>query len=284
MTQIQPKLYTNLTLAIPEEEYEMAYAALMDFPFVGIEEKMDEMVVCFLKEDWTDEKRVELLELFKNYNVNGEIISEDEVVEENWNEQWEKTIEPIVINERIVITPEWRQHDVSHPIKLIINPKMSFGTGYHPTTRMVCKLIEPLVKPNSLWIDAGTGTGILAILAAKLGANNILAFDNDMWSVENSIENVEMNGVAEKIDVQQADVFTIELPEVHGIAANLYRNLLIPSFKKFYNSLLKNNGDLVVSGVLKYDVDEIIEAALKDGFTHVHTEREDEWAAIHFKA
>lgn len=284
MTQTQPKLYTNLTLSVPEEEYDLAYAALMDFPFVGIEEKMDEMIVCFLKEDWTDEKRSELLELFKNYKVHAEIITETEVVEENWNEQWEKTIEPIVINERIVITPEWRQNDVSQPIKLVINPKMSFGTGYHPTTRMVCKLIEPLVKTGSSWIDAGTGTGILAILAAKLGAKDILAFDNDTWSVENSIENVELNAVAEKIDVQQADVFTIELPEVDGIAANLYRNLLIPSFKKFHASLLKSGGDLVVSGVLKYDVDEIIEAALKDGFTHVHTEREDEWAAIHFKA
>ena len=111
----------------------------------------------------------------------------------NWNAEWEASIEPVVVNDRIVIVPEWRTEEFSQPLRLVITPKMSFGTGHHATTRMMCRLMEQYVQPDSTWIDVGTGTGVLAILAALLGARDVFAFDNDEWSFVNSQENIERN-------------------------------------------------------------------------------------------
>ena len=204
------------------------------------------------------------------------------ITDKNWNEEWEKNIKPVIINERICICPEWRVDEVQSQIKIIINPKMSFGTGSHETTRLMCNLLEKVVKPNSKWIDVGTGTGILSILAIKLGASKVMAFDNNFWAYENSKENVILNNVQREVEVLESDVNTFNYSDVDGIVANLYTYLIIPSFPKFFKSLIKSNGDLLVSGILKYDATEVIDAAKKAGFKLVEQLFENEWVAFHF--
>ncbi|MBK9246902.1 MAG: 50S ribosomal protein L11 methyltransferase [Ignavibacteria bacterium] len=279
-----PKKFINLHLSIPEEQFDLAYYALEKYPLIGVEECLDELIISFNQLDYSHELRDSVIAELTHSTIPVNVIKEDVIEDKNWNSEWEQSLAPVIVSERVAITPECKLKDVTQELTIIINPKMSFGTGYHPTTRMVCRLLEQNVTPNSTWIDAGMGTGVLAILAAKLGAQSVFAFDNDEWSVDNAQENIEVNKVVEVVKSSKADVFTVELPESDGICANLYRNLLIPNFPKLLSSLTKSHGCLIVSGILKYDIDEIIEAAETTGFIHQETIIENEWAAIRFSA
>jgi len=221
----------------------------------------------------------ELSKLIKDYSVKKIEIIEDK----NWNEEWEKNLVPFKVNDRIAITPSARANEIDAPIKLLINPKMSFGTGEHATTRLVASLMDGLVKKDSFWVDAGTGTGVLGILAVKLGAKSCYAFDNDPWSVENSIENAEMNGVADKMDIEIGNIDTMDIPPADGIAANLFYHLVKAALPKFRKALEISKGDLLISGIMVHDAKSIIETAEGLGFKLQNSMTENEWIAFHFK-
>lgn len=277
------RCFTMLYYSIPEEQYELAYAALMDLPFLGITEGFDELAVCFNTRDFSPELLQTIQRQFADLHVQAVFEKQETIEERNWNEEWEQSIEPVIVSPRIAITPEWKKDEVDAEINVVINPKMSFGTGHHQTTRLMAQFMERLVTPGSIWIDAGTGTGVLAILAAKLGASSVIAFDNDQWSVGNAEENIALNGVADVVAIQRADVFTFHFPPSDGIAANLHKNVLIPVFPHFYQGLLYRRGDLLVSGILRFDLDEIIAAASDAGFEHVETLHDGDWTALHFQ-
>ena len=275
--------FTMLYYSIPEEQYELAYAALMDLPFLGITEGFDELSICFYAEDYSSELLRTIEQQFIDLHVQAVFEKQEEIEERNWNEEWEQSIEPVWVSDRTVITPDWKQHEVEAEFKILINPKMSFGTGHHQTTRMMAQLMETLVQRASTWVDAGTGTGVLAILAAKLGATEVIAFDNDTWSIENARENVRLNNVDDMVKLSHEDIFSFLFPPANGIAANLHKNVLIPVFPHFYQGLLYNRGDLLVSGILRYDFDEVNEAASAAGFEHVETRADGDWVAIHYQ-
>lgn len=275
--------YVNVHLFVRDEDFEIATALIADSPILGIEERYDELVVCYYQEDWTDELQNEIVDTLKTYKDYIEI-KEIEIPEnKNWNEEIEKQTPPIIVSDRIAITPEWHRDKVNQELTVIINPKMSFGTGQHATTKLVSRLMENLVKPNDYWIDAGTGTGVLAILAAKLGASAVYAFDNDEWSVENANENAEINNVIDLLTIEMQDIDNLSLPEANGIAANLFLHLVERALPRFFESLKNTKGDLLISGILIYDKDVVIQKALSCGFELVNTITEDEWIAFHFK-
>lgn len=278
------KAFINIFVSLPEESYELAYGFVSNYPITGIEEKIDEIVITIPEILWNNTVKNMLIEDLIKSSPLAKITKEEIIYDKNWNEEWEKTISAIIINERIAITPEWAVDQISNELKIIINPKMSFGTGHHSTTRMMCQLLEKLVKPGSEWIDAGTGTGVLSILAIKLGAKNVFSFDFDEWSIENTKENLSLNNITKGIDLRLASILEIELPNCDGIAANMYTHLLTPSFPKFKKALENSKGDLIISGVLIYDKNDIITSAEKAGFEHIQTINVDEWIAVHFKA
>ncbi len=278
------KNYINIYVKILEEFYEILGSFLSDFPVVGIEERLDEVIICIEADKFNDDLLNEIEKIIKTISPDAEIVKTETLEERNWNEEWEKSVEPIIIDDDLAITPSWHADKITQKNKIIINPKMSFGTGHHATTRLVCRLMKNAVKPGSFWIDAGTGTGVLAIYAIMLGADRVFAFDNNEWAVENSTENIELNNCNKKITIETADIFKMELPAADGIAANMYTHILTRTFPKFYNALKDAEGDLLVSGVLVYDKDDLYKAASKAGFKHIVTMHEDEWIAVHFKA
>lgn len=274
--------FINVLFSIKEEQFDTALAVFGSYNIQGIEEGHDRLLVCFRSEDWKMSVQSEIMDELQSYGIQCTIISSETIEQRNWNEEWEKSLEPVFINDRIAITPSWHADSVGHEICIVVDPKMSFGTGYHPTTRMTTRLLEEYVQPQSSWIDAGTGTGVLAIAAAKLGAQNVLAFDYDEWSVENSRENIDRNAVDGVVDILHADIFTLDLPLADGIAANMYRNVLIPSYPKLRAALRSPDSPLIISGILSYDEDELRKEAEDIGFVHTRTEREDEWLAMVF--
>lgn len=276
--------YVNLRLGIPDERFDEAVGILSSLPLLGIEERFDELVISFKSADFAEITPERIGTLFENSDIPVEILQIEPVKAQNWNYEFEKSLQPIIVSERVAIAPSWSDNVPQSEFILRIDPKMSFGTGYHPTTRMMCRFIEQYVSKGSYWIDAGSGTGVLGILAAKLGAAKVLTFDNDEWATENCAENIARNGAEDIVENMQADIFTLELPPADGIAANLYRNILLPTFSRFRKSLDESGGILLVSGILIYDRDEICAAAEAAGFRTLAVESEGEWIAAVFKA
>jgi ribosomal protein L11 methyltransferase len=282
------KLYLSLSYGIPEERYEDAYTALSGVDMLGMTEALDEISICLLHDgspDFETTQQSLIEKCFERYNVPFVRFHSALIPEENWNKAWEDSIEPIRVSERIVITPSWKADEVNAEIKLIINPQMSFGSGHHETTKMMIRLLEETVQPNQRWVDAGTGTGILAIAALKLGASFVYAFDNDEWSAQNAAENCALNGVSlpsEAIVVEQQNLENIRLPKCSGIAANLHKNLLLSAMPQFTDALMEA-GTLLVSGLLKYDETTVIEYVNKYNFIHIKTLYDGEWTAVKFQ-
>lgn len=276
------KKFKNITVSINEEFFELAIAVLMDFTVLGIREDYDKLIITFDYEVWSDQVREELLGSIRAIFPQVKIEKEETISAQNWNEEFEKNVPLIHVSDKISIAPEWKKHESVSELTIIINPKMSFGTGQHETTRLISKLMESYVKPGQFWIDAGTGTGVLAILAVKLGADSCYAFDNNSWSTENAIENVHLNKVEDKVKIEEVDIDDLELPKSDGIVANLYANLIIGNVSKFAQSL-KSGANLLVSGILVYDKDDVISAAESSGFKFCDIIQEAEWVAMAFE-
>lgn len=271
--------YILVTISLPEEEADLAMGVLAGYPMVGVEHGVDQITVCFEQNDWQGAFAETIIEEMLAYGIACKLIGLGAEEDQNWNAEWEAGIEPVIVNERIAIVPEWRAAEYDLPLTLIITPKMSFGTGHHATTRMMCTLVERSVQAGETWIDVGTGTGVLAILAAKLGAKRVFAFDNNEWSIVNSGENVVRNDVHDVVELVQAELQDVTLPDCDGLAANLYRHLVIPFSGSFVKAVAPG-GVILISGILKYDVDDVSSPFLALGCTLVDTLAEGEWCAL----
>jgi len=281
------KNYFSLSILIKEEFFEQAYFFLSDVPFIGMEEKYDEIILYFEEKNWNDKIHSDLLSFFNNNMISAKISSVKILPEKNWNEEWEKNLEPIIISKDLIISPESKQNLFDCKNKILINPKMSFGTGHHSTTKLLAIMIENFFKENNslkkdIWIDAGTGTGILAIIAAKLGAKKVYAFDKDEWALENSKENIALNKVNHIVNIEQCEIENFVFPESNCVCANLFLGLIIKSFPVFWNSLAKHNGILFVSGVLLFDREELLFSAKENGFFLLDEMQELEWCCFKF--
>jgi ribosomal protein L11 methyltransferase len=274
-----PKRYVLLTLSIPEEEMDLAMGILGGYPLLGVEQGLDECTVCFEQNDWQQDYADAIVTELKSVGVSVQLVKVGTEEDQNWNAEWEASIDPVIVNERIIIVPEWRASEFSYPMTLIITPKMSFGTGHHATTRMMCRLMEVYAKSGDTWVDVGTGTGVLGIMAAKLGAKDVYAFDNNEWSIVNSYENVVRNDVQDIVRLEQAELQDVQLPRCNGLAANLYRHLVIPYAQSFIDAV-EPGGVILVSGILKYDRDEVAAPFLDAGCTLIDELAESEWCAL----
>ncbi|MDT3741276.1 MAG: 50S ribosomal protein L11 methyltransferase [Candidatus Kapabacteria bacterium] len=277
------KKYINAKISIHEEYFDLSMSVFQDYDFCGIEEGNDELIITFEESVFNNLSIDSIVNELKNFDHSTSLISIEKISDKNWNEEWENNIQPVVISDRIVITPTHKAEETESEIKIIIDPKMSFGTGHHTTTRLMCRLMEDLVKKDSYWIDAGTGTGVLAILAVKLGAAKVYAFDNDEWSIDNSKENIIKNNVYESIRLELANIDSIEIEKCDGISANIFLNLALPSLKKFKNAVRDSDGDILISGIMIYDDKILIAEAEKQGLKLIKKVTEDEWAAFHFR-
>lgn len=226
-------------------------------------------------------------------------IEENIFEDKNWNEEWERSINVIEISDRIIIKPSFRNYEpkksaLDGQIIITIDPKMSFGTGEHPTTKLVLQLLEKYVQKNSKVLDIGTGTGILSIASIKLGADFVLAIDNDEWCIENSKENIKLNNVEDKIEVQLAEINQIRENNFDLILANIQKNVLLDIAEEIM-SKLKKEGFVILSGLLAEDENDILkkykELSAFGGFSFVETKQSsaiggeggDEWIGVVFQ-
>jgi ribosomal protein L11 methyltransferase len=198
---------------------------------------------------------------------------------QNWNEVWERSYPPVIIRDSVYVRAPFHPEDSLLKYNLLIEPKMSFGTAHHETTHLMMEMMldEPFIDKKVL--DMGSGTGILAILAEMLGAQPIIAIDNDQNAVENAIENVRKNK-CKHIHVQLGDAKDV-LGDFDYILANITKNTLIEDFR-IYASHLLLHGKLICSGFFDRDIPEIKSIAFDSGLAFVRKQLRNQWVAASF--
>lgn len=279
------KTYHKIIIITSPFDSEFISGLLWQFEPDGIEE--NESSIIFYKQNYDDETKSLLINFFDKLKNSKKIESfslDEEIVEDkNWNEDWEKTINPIEISDKIVIKPTFRNYEAK-PGQLIItiDPKMSFGTGEHQTTKLVLQILEETELNNKIVLDAGTGTGVLAIAAVLLGAKSAIAFDNDDWCYENGIENCQLNNVTDKVQIRCCELNDISENNFDIVIANIHKSVLLEISEGLCNKVL-NNGKLILSGLLTADENEIVNHYKKFGMNFIYKKSLDEWIALVFE-
>jgi len=202
-----------------------------------------------------------------------------EIEQVNWNEEWEKNFEPIVVENEVSIRAPFHD-DPKLAYDIVIEPKMSFGTGHHETTYLMIKHLMELDLSGKRVLDMGCGTGILAIFAEMKGADEIDAIDIDAWCYENSVENVERNH-CKNIEVYQGDASMLGSSSYDVIIANINRNILLNDMA-VYVTCLRPDGELYLSGFYTEDIPFIKEEAEKNGLTFKKKFERNNWVALKF--
>jgi len=200
--------------------------------------------------------------------------------DKNWNEEWEKNFEPVVIADKVAIRAPFHQ-PFKTEFEIIIEPKMSFGTGHHATT---ASMVEGMLKENfggKTVLDFGSGTGVLAILAEKLKAKHIVAIDNEEWAYNNCLENVERNNCVCIKTIKGDDTFVFS-EKFDIVLAKINRNVICKNIS-YWKILLNPKSILMVSGILQIDEKDVIGEAHKSGLQIKHIIRNSGWVAITFE-
>ncbi|MCH7397794.1 50S ribosomal protein L11 methyltransferase [Belliella sp. DSM 107340] len=222
-------------------------------------------------------------EVINRYQDSAELeIVEGVMAKVNWNEEWEKHYDPIQVGEEVYVRASFHAPKPEIKHEILINPKMSFGTGHHATTFLMLSHQLTIDHQGKRVIDIGAGTGILAIMAHKLGATQVEAFDIDDWCVDNGNENFDLNGMK---DVRMG-LGTVREVAPQGtfdiVLANINKNVLLDELE-IYASLVKSRGNLLLSGFYTHDIVDIQEKADSVGFKLLSQKDKDNWAALIFE-
>jgi ribosomal protein L11 methyltransferase len=276
-------VYIEVVLDAPADD---ALRELLSFQLYGLGFsgflETDNGFHCYIpKVLWNDPLQNTLLSIVGEKRPSPIIISSiTEIQNQNWNRQWEESIQPVEVSERIVITPSWHSlPEEAGRIVLVIDPKMSFGTGYHESTRLMLRMMERYVTPKSFVLDVGTGTGILAIAAVKLGSRLAVGIDTDEWSHINAKENVIHNSCEQRVDIRLGSLEVVKEIGFDFILANITRGTITELFPSMAEKLDKR-GTFLLSGLLTDDR-ELIKGVLNEHHcTLLSIDEENEWIGV----
>lgn len=258
----------QISIEANEEQQEILISQLSDLGVDGFEQT-DDFLIAYFNEG-----------TFKSYDINqllkGLCFITKTIEEKNWNEEWESNFQPVIVDEYCAIRAEFHKPIKGVEHEIIITPKMSFGTGHHATTYMMIEQMREIDFTNKTVFDFGTGTGILSILAEKLGASRITATDIDGWSITNAKDNFETNQCF-KISVNLSSQIPNGIFDV--ILANINRNVILSYLPQLANGL-KENSILLLSGLLVRDEQDIVEALRKEKLKLLRQTERNNWISL----
>ncbi len=269
--------YTCVTFKIdPVEPYRdilIGELGLLDFESF---EETDQGVRAFIPKDQYNEQSVRQLSTLKNESVSISYVAET-IPAQNWNATWEADFVPIEVNEDCRVRAPFHP-DKGLKYELIIQPQMSFGTGHHETTWLVLRQMLKMDLKGCHVLDMGSGTGVLAVLAEKMGAALVVAIDVDKWAYQNAKENVAMNS-AVHIAVEKGSAQQIGQRQFHVILANINKNVLLQDLPRYADNL-NQQGTLVLSGFFEKDVPDLLKRTKDCGMILRDKAFKNDWAVL----
>jgi ribosomal protein L11 methyltransferase len=270
------KVYKQVSILVKDSaKMEMLLAFLADMGYDGFEESGDGLR-AFIPSDRFDPQALQTLlqGLGLDYSL-------QDIAPQNWNAIWESGFEPVVVPGFVAIRAAFHSACAGVQHEIIITPKMSFGTGHHATTYMMVQAMGGLEFSGKAVLDFGTGTGVLAILAEKLGAGPVLAIDNDEWSIDNATENVQANG-SRNITIQLAE--TVPIGGLFDIVlANINLNVITDNLAAIA-AVCKPGANVLLSGFLTQDADMLLPSLAQAGFRNIEMEQKDNWLCLNVTA
>ncbi len=278
------KFYLELEVAFNEQTYELIYNRLYLNGINSILEENGLIKIYFPTGEKPAAHRItdELVEID---GLKRNDITLQEFKEQNWNLEWEKTIEPVYIKDKFVVYPSWKKNELDLTggrIPIEIDPKMSFGTGHNETTQLILEQMSEFIDPvtDKYLLDFGSGTGILSIAAVKLGVDKAVAIEIDDDSIENSREYFEVNNVSSSITLHQSDLKYISETGFDVIAANIILSVIVPNLR-YMKEKLKTNGKVFITGILSEETEELINELTNHGFIMKDLRQKAEWSAFY---
>ena len=271
--------YTVLHIAVSDDEQaEILTAELADFPFESFETEGG-LLKAYIPAVRLSGCKTDVDALLARRGVEGRYAV---IPTQNWNASWESDFPPVDVEGRLRIRAPFHDPAPAGEMEAVVLPRMSFGTGHHATTWLMSRAVLGLGVAGRTGLDMGSGTGVLAIVAAKCGAAHVDAVDIDDWADENCRENVAANGVADRVEPMLGDVGRIAGRRYDFILANINRNVLVADMPA-YAAALVPGGDLVMSGFLEADTAAVTQAAAEQGMETVAAEIREGWMMIRVK-
>ncbi len=269
----------EVVLPVPEALHDPFVIQLDALGFEAFWEEPDRLKAYMPASQWRAAVREAVRDLLRRQELPDKIEVRT-IKPENWNARWESQLQPIAVGP-FLIKPSWHAVPAAYATHIVleIDPKMSFGTGYHESTRLVLQMLPDCVEPGARVLDAGTGTGILTIAALKLGAGSAIAFDIDPWAAENAQENFARNGVADRVEFRQGSIEVVPERDFDLILANIHRRVLcdlLPAFRE----KVRPTGYVLLSGLLREERELMLEAAAAHDLEPIHEATENAWWAV----
>jgi len=280
------KQYINYKIFTQPFNPELITGVLWQFNLLGLIQEEDSVIIYLNENTPISESIIKNgLEKLRKENLIESFSIEKGILEDkNWNELWEKSRQVIHVTERLAVKPSFKNYTAKGgEIVLTIDPKMSFGTGEHQTTKLVLQMMEKLVKPGVKVLDVGSGTGILSIAAIKLGAASAVAIDTDEVCYKNCKENCELNGVTGYIKILTSGINDVQESDFDLIVANIQKDVLLEISNEIKKRLSKDK-IVILSGLLEQNFDEIVNHYSQTGFNLIDKKAMNEWIALAFQS
>lgn len=277
--------YIEVTLTACEpvdQNVEIISAYLSENGFEGVAE--DEVVKAYVQEnEKTDEEIRQLINSLIEKKLCFDEYSIDLIKPRNWNEEWEKNyFQPILIGNQCLIKSSFHKTDLKAKYEIIIDPKMSFGTGHHETTSMMAEYLLEIDLKDKTVLDMGTGTGILGILASMIGCSKVVGIDNDSWCYENAEENIEKNKVNNfEMILGDAGMLKSYPLTFDLVIANINRHILLADLK-YYIKTMRDGATLLLSGFYLEDLPDIEAECEKHGLVMIDKKLKKNWVCAKF--
>jgi ribosomal protein L11 methyltransferase len=256
---------------------DIVIAELAEIGFESFVE-FDNGVDAYIQEPLFDESELKNLSSF-NHNEFKVTYQLKKIEDQNWNEVWEQNFEPINVDDTCYVRAPFHEKKTDFEFDIIIEPKMSFGTGHHETTHLMIQELLQMDLTDKVVLDMGCGTGVLAILAELKNAKSLLAVDIDEWAYENTVENISRNNCS-KIKTLKGGAECIENHQFDVVIANINRNILLQDIKNYVNTL-NTEGHLLLSGFFSSDKEILLKETQKYGLKLVAENSKNDWTLLH---
>lgn len=271
--------YTALHTTVSDDgQAEILTAFLAEFPFESFEQEPG-LLKAYIPSVALPGSRNEIDALLERFGVQGRYVP---IRTRNWNARWESDFPPVEVEGRLLIRAPFHAPAPDGIMEVVVAPRMSFGTGHHATTWLMARAVLDLCVEGREGLDMGSGTGVLAIVAAKCGAAHVDAVDIDDWADASCRESIAVNGVADRVQPLRGDVDRIAGRTYDFILANINRNVLTAQMPA-YGAALREGGNLLMSGFLEQDVAAVVEAAAAQGMVLAATASKAGWMLVHMR-